>query len=347
MRITAITAMRNEGAFVIEWLAHHRAIGITDFLVFSNDCQDGTDSMLDRLAELGWLTHRRNDGPHPRGPQWAALKAADHHPLVRGADWLIVCDVDEFVTVRTGNGTLGALMAAAPEATGFALTWRMFGNDGVDALDGRLVTETFRRAAPDVLHWPWRAQMVKTLFRNDGSFARLGVHRPRNPAPGARPVWVDGSGRRLPPGFVQGRVFTDPGSAPYALAQVNHYALGAMRDYLVKADRGRANRNADAFDLGYWADRNFCTIEDDSIRPLAARSAPLRQALLSDPVLEPLHRAACDWRQRRFAQLMTQEPWRALYGRLRMCPPSRILTEGEAALIRKYGAPGQGEHTVS
>ena len=50
MRITAILCVKNEGAFVLDWLAHHRAAGITDFLVCSNDCSDGTDALLDRLA---------------------------------------------------------------------------------------------------------------------------------------------------------------------------------------------------------------------------------------------------------------------------------------------------------
>ncbi len=59
--------MRNEGSFLLDWLAHHRACGFGDFLVFSNDCTDGTDAMLDRLAAMGWLTHVRNDGPHEEG----------------------------------------------------------------------------------------------------------------------------------------------------------------------------------------------------------------------------------------------------------------------------------------
>ena len=51
MRALAILCVKNEGAFLLEWLAHHRATGFTDFLVFSNDCSDGTDLMLDRLAD--------------------------------------------------------------------------------------------------------------------------------------------------------------------------------------------------------------------------------------------------------------------------------------------------------
>ena len=76
MRALAVLTVRNEGAFLLEWLAHHRAVGFTDFLVFSNDCDDGTDAILDRLQALGQLTHIRNDGPHEGGVQWAALMAS-------------------------------------------------------------------------------------------------------------------------------------------------------------------------------------------------------------------------------------------------------------------------------
>ncbi|MGB8815184.1 MAG: glycosyltransferase family 2 protein, partial [Paracoccaceae bacterium] len=165
MRTLAILTVRNEGAFLLEWLAHHRCTGFTDFLVFSNDCTDGTDVMLDRLAAMGWLTHVRNDGPHDAGPQWAALKAADKHPLKAAADWVLFVDIDEFVNVHVGDRTLGALLAALPEATAVPLTWRMFGNAGVVGFEDRPVTEVFTRAAPAVLHWPWRAAMFKTLFR--------------------------------------------------------------------------------------------------------------------------------------------------------------------------------------
>ncbi|SEN34364.1 Glycosyl transferase family 2 [Gemmobacter aquatilis] len=333
MRALAITSVKNEAAFLLEWLAHHRACGFTDFLVFSNDCEDGTDLMLDRLAELGWLTHVRNPGPHDKGPQWEALRQADRHPLRRAADWIMVFDVDEFVNIHVGDRSLAALLAALPEATAIPLTWRMFGNAGQVAYADRPVTETFTRAAPTVLHWPWRAAMVKTLFRNDGSYAKLGVHRPRTPDRDrlVQARWFDGSGRALGADFLTTRLFSDFGQDNYALAQLNHYALGAMESYVVKCDRGRANRESPAFDMGYWLDRNFCDVEDRSI--LALDSTGLRAALHADASLAALHKAAVAWRRARFRQLMAQEPWRALFGRLMMAQPSRALSQAEVHLI--------------
>lgn len=340
-RMLAILTVRNEGAFLLEWLAHHRAVGFTDFLVFSNDCQDGTDLILDRLAELGWLCHIRNNGPHPEGPQWAALKAADKHPLRAAADWILCLDIDEFVNIHVGDNTLQALLAALPDATAIPLTWRLFGNDGVVDHEGRPVTATFTRAAPPVLWWPWRALLFKTLFRNDGSYAKLGVHRPRSPAAGpGRPArWFDGSGQELAGAFLTTRVFSEPGQDHFRLAQMNHYALGSMHNYLLKCDRGRANRDASNFDMAYWVDRNFSDVEDRSVLRLADRSAPLLAALHADQVLAPLSEAALRWRSDRFRQLMAEEPWRALFGRLLIAPPSRILPAETARAIRQYAKP--------
>ncbi len=335
MKITAVLCVKNEGAFLLEWLAHHRAVGITDFLVFSNDCEDGTDRMLDRLADMGWLTHVQNPGPHEEGPQWAALKAADRHPLVRQADWLITFDIDEFLNVHVGEHRLADLIAAVPQAGVIALSWRMFGNGGVVGYEDRPVTETFVTAAPRCLHWPWRAVMIKTLFRNDGSYRRLGVHRPRSPDADriAGMTWVDGSGSALPEAMRTQGLFLDPRQDRYRLAQINHYALGAIESFVVKADRGNSFANGEPLNLDYWTDRNFAQEADRSI--LMTDSRVLRGELHADPVLGPLHRTAVAWRRARFRALMTEERWRALYGRLLMAPVSRVLGRAEAESIWK------------
>lgn len=339
MRFLAVLTVKNEGAFLLEWLAHHLAVGFTDFLVFSNDCDDGTDRMLDRLAEIGRIVHIPNPGPWPRGPQWAALKRAETHPALRAADWAISLDIDEFVNIHAGAGRLDDLLAALPKADAIPLTWRLFGNCGVVGFTDTPVTACFPRAAPARMLWPWRAVMFKTLFRNNGRYRKPGVHRPRNPDPDhpGAPRWFDGSGRELPPAFHDGRVFSVPGQDNYRLAQINHYALGAMESYVLKCDRGRANRDASAFDLSYWVERNFCFEPDATIRRYDAATAQGLAELHADPVLGPLHAAAVAWRHDRFARLMLEEPFRALFGRLMLTPPSQPLSAEGAARMTALG----------
>ncbi|MFC6687945.1 glycosyltransferase family 2 protein [Jhaorihella thermophila] len=343
-RFLAVLTVRNEGAFLLEWLAHHRAVGFTDFLVFSNDCQDGTDAMLDRLAELGWLTHVRNDGPHDKGGiQFTALKRADRMEIVARADWILPLDVDEFVNIHAGDGTLTDLLEALPQATAITLTWRLFGNGGVVRYADAPVTETFTRCAPEVMYWPWRAAMFKTLYRNDGTYRKLGVHRPRSPDPDrlAQARWFDGEGRELDDQFKTRRIFSNYGRPNYGLAQLNHYPLGAMESFVVKADRGRAVHSDHMLDVDYWVERNFCTDTDTTIARMSPLSTPLRDELHADPVLDKLHRQAVLWRKSRFLELMEQEPFRALFARLLMTPPSRPVDQQTARTLMHFANLGR------
>ncbi len=332
--ITAVLCVRNEGAFLLDWLAHHLRVGVSHVVALSNDCQDGTDLMLDRITEMGHVTHIRNDGPYDKGGiQFTGLKLADKARAVKRADWLLALDIDEFVNVHVGDRTLPALIDAT-QADAITLTWRLFGNAGVVRYEDRPVTEQFRSAAPEVMFWPWRAAMFKTLYRNDRTYRKLGVHRPRNPDPARvdRARWVDGNGVPLDDQFRTRRIFSNYGKEMYGLAQLNHYPLGAMESYLLKADRGRAVHSDHVLGMDYWVERNWCEVEDATILQLAGVAA-LRAELASDPVLGPLHERAVAWRKARFDALLAQEPYRALFARLLMTPPARPITRDAAQFL--------------
>jgi hypothetical protein len=69
LHITEVAFAKNEGRFLLEWIAYHRVIGVTDFLIYTNDCEDGSPDLLDRLQELGIVIHVQNQvapGERPR-----------------------------------------------------------------------------------------------------------------------------------------------------------------------------------------------------------------------------------------------------------------------------------------
>ena len=346
MRVLAVLTVRNEGAFLLEWLAHHRAVGFTDFLVFSNDCQDGTDLMLDRLQEMGLLTHVRNDGPYDDGGiQFTAYKMADKMEIVQQADWIATLDVDEFVNVHVGDRTVGALIQALDWATAIALTWRLFGCGGQAQYRDAPVTETFVKAAPVVMYWSWRSAMFKTLYRNDGTYSKLGVHRPGAPDKSklAQARWADGEGRELDDQFKTNRIFSNYGRSNYGLVQLNHYPLGAMESYVLKAARGRAVHSDHMLGVDYWVERNFTQDEDRSILEVAPQMQAELAALKSDDQIKALHDQSVAWRHAQFETLMKQEPFRALFGRLLMTPPSRAVPLNEARFLVRYATMGRAE----
>ncbi|MFK7755207.1 MAG: glycosyltransferase family 2 protein [Sedimentitalea sp.] len=344
MRYLAILTQRNEGAFLLDWLAHHRAVGFDHFLIYSNICQDGSDAMLDALAEQGWLTHIRNDGPYDKaGIQFTALKHAAKLGLLRKFDWILPLDVDEYVNIHTGDGTVSALTAALPDASAITLTWRLFGNADTARYADTPVTEAFTWCAPYILNWPWRASMFKTLYRNDGTYAKPGIHRPRSPdrARLDHSHWYDAHGRKLDDQFKTRRIFSNYGRPNYGLAQLNHYPLGAMESYVLKADRGRAVHGDDLLGVDYWVERNFNIETDTTIKRMRPKSDVLRAAFHDDPALAARHRDAVDWRKARFHELMEKEPFRALFARLLMTPPSRPVTRQSARMLTQFANKGR------
>jgi hypothetical protein len=177
--------------------------------------------------------------------------------------------------------------------------------------------------------------MFKTLYRNDKTYRGLGVHRPRNPVedrlPDAR--WFDGSGRALGPDMATGRVFSDYRQDNHALVQLNHYPLGAVDSYVLKADRGRAVHSDDLLGLDYWVERNLNEEEDLSALPVWDRAQPVRDAFAADPVLADLHTKAVTWRNDRFHILMEQDRFRDLYGRLLMSGTSHPIPPDAARML--------------
>lgn len=299
-RFAVLATMKNEGPFLLEWVAHHKALGFDDLVICTNDCADGTDAMVRRLQAMGLARHHATVR---RGTsiQRAAYRQARALPEVAGADWLWVCDADEFLVVRAGDGTVAALVAAAsPEAEVISVPWRIFGSGGVVAFEDRHVSAQFTRCEAGARRGEGRPAFAKSLLRAPGDVARIGrigVHAPEAPegaaplrreAPGGRPV------RPGQPMMVRSR---------YDVAQVNHYALRSAENFLVKRDRGRVNHVGQDMGADYWHRFERNEVEDHAIRRYDGAVADWRARLMADTGLAALHAAAVAWHRTRIADL--------------------------------------------
>lgn len=322
-RKTAIvTTMKNEGPFILEWLAYHRAIGVQDFLIYTNDCTDGTDTMLQMLQKKGLVQHRENPfRDTDLKPQHAALQAAEDEPVIRDADWAICMDVDEFISIHTGDGTLDALYDAVGQANLISMTWRLFGNSDVHDYDDRFVIEQFTRCAPEFARKPHQAWGFKTLFRNLGIFKKLGVHRPK----GLKPQrweeihWVNGSGREMPTQMFRNAWRSTAETYGYDLVTLNHYAVRSAESFLVKRDRGRVNHVDRDQGLAYWFRMNNNAEEDRSIQRMLPPAKAEFDRLMADPDIRAAHEHSVAMHRAKIAELRATENYETFYGEL--CSP--------------------------
>ncbi|AMY68553.1 glycosyltransferase family 2 protein [Frigidibacter mobilis] len=313
-QVTAVSMMKDEGPFVLEWIAHHLAVGFTDILVYTNDCSDGTDDMLIRLEQLGLAHHRRNVIPEGLRPQPSALNYAQEDPVVQAADWLMVFDADEFLSIRYGDGTLDDLIAAAvaQEANGIVITWRIFGSGGVIDWSRAPVTEQYLMAAPTTWNKGWG---VKTLFRFDADYWKLGIHRPKlknkviDTAFPDHVKWLNGSGKVMDDYFKFRGWRSITRTVGYDWVQLNHYAVKSVESYAIRRLRGNVNNKADKYNPDYWALQDRNEVRDDTMLRYTDRRNAIMDQLLADPVLNRLHFAALERVETRLQEIRQTEAY--------------------------------------
>lgn len=340
LKITAVTCVKNEGPFLLEWIAYHQCIGVTDFLFYSNDCDDGTDTLLDALAEQGHLRHLPNPA-EGRNYQMEALKDAKKQDIVSQADWVWIADVDEFPNIQVGDHSLSALIEACGNPQAISLNFQFFANDGIEAYQDRPMIGQFTRSHnPDL--WCGEAAIeVKSLVRNDFPLQYYGAHRPffqPKVKKKQRPNWTDGAGRPVPHRFLVAanprRIRRFPAGGARTFATLNHYALRSLDSYLVKNDRGDVNRENRVFDDTYWRERNDPAWEDTSIqRHLPAVTAQMDR-LKAQGNIRALHEACVVAHIARRDALLEQEDYRKMRAQLRA---ASTLPPQEEAMLRDLG----------
>ena len=293
-RILVATCMKDEGPFILEWIAWTKAIGVTDIVVFSNDCGDGSDRLLDRLDAMGEITHLPNPAASRGGSylQPAALHYVQQMPVFRRAEFFLSCDVDEFLNIRVGAGRLPDLFAAVPAFDVLSACELVHGSNGHVAFEPGLVTELFPgHDNPRPGKWKARAG-VKSIVRLGERIAAVRNHRPDLAVPAADAVWLDGSGRPMADLAEDREQNGTDRRGRYDLVSLDHFPLRSAESHLVKMARGDVVVAGKQVSRRYWRVRDRNDHRSSDLGPGRARAQPVLDRLLADPELAARH-AAC------------------------------------------------------
>lgn len=331
-----VACMKNEAPYILEWVAYHRAIGIDHFLIFTNDCTDGTNEILDRLAELGHVTRSSNDEWKGKSPQQYALNNAMRMDVTKRAEWIIHIDVDEYINIRLGQGTMAELLEAmGPDATNLAMTWRLFGNGGVDDISDGSVMARFTGCSPTYCPKPHTIWGFKSMTRNTGAYSKLSCHRP-NKWDQTTPVkWLNGSLKDATKAFRDKGWRNSIGTIGFDAVQLNHYALRSRESFLIKRQRGRALHVDRSIGLNYWVRHDWNCNTDRTILRQVPRMEAMKRELLADPVLAQLHEEALAWHRTRVAELRQTEAFRELWDQTlqaELTDPERVAYAAAAGM---------------
>lgn len=311
MQHVLISSIKDEGPFLLEWVAHHLVLGFDRIAVASNDCSDGSDDLLDALDGAGYITHVPNALQAGDVPQHAGYERIRPMLALAPEDWLMMLDADEFLNVHCGAGRVADLTARAEPDIDIIALCAMGFTDAPEtnwrpgALCGR-----FNHRLP--LNHTTNAAL-KSLTRGTHRFGGIQNHHlvGYTERPALQAMLGDGSRfplKRAQPIFKQLRNLPI-GRISHSLAQYNHYLIKTWDSFQLRRLRGRgvtkvAGPVAERHTEAYFAERQISDGTDTTIARYQTKVADLMAAMMEDRFI----RAAQVAVETRYAALV--EPFR-------------------------------------
>ncbi|MBR2215474.1 MAG: glycosyltransferase family 92 protein [Selenomonadaceae bacterium] len=267
IELAIVAIIKNEGAYLREWLDYHLAAGVEHFYLYDNESEDNTQDIIAPYVAQGIVTCQKWPGKAQQ--LFAYAHALEQYRYT--CRYMAFLDLDEFIVPRV-NKPIGQivreLLAIDKAAAGVTMNWRLFGSSGLNSPPPS-VLQGFCHRAPDdfpqnkhvkIVVNPRRVRYMRTPHH---AIYTYGWHA------------VDDAGQKI--------INTpyNPGNAAKILA-VNHYFTKTKGEWLSRRSYARADtgqfRQLEEF---YKNDRN--DIYDDTawqyLRARQGRQAamPIRQ----------------------------------------------------------------------
>lgn len=315
-RVALFAVAKDEGPWLLTWVAHHKALGFGPIAIATNDCSDGTDRLAARLAELGEIVHIDNPAPYSvlndddrASIQLTGYDRLSHVVDLTAVDWLGILDLDEFLVLNAPFLAVQNLVAQHPDVDAISLRWRVFGDNqitgyvGADMIERQVMASDHAHDATadykSIVRAPARFEHNLHLSYRPNGFSHLQKWRrwliSRALKFTRRRISLDGDvllfpGDRL---FRRVRARFRRNLRPYRLGQVNHYAVKTRALFELKKHRGRGNDVSKKRHGNWYFDvLNRNEIEDRSIERHLPKTRTELTRLLEDAELRELQEFA-------------------------------------------------------
>jgi hypothetical protein len=294
-KFLVFAGMRNEGAFIVEWVTWYRMLGF-EVLVGINDCSDHSPDLLRRLQQEGWVTVFQHRPPQGTPPKMSAHRAMRRQAKVAECDWLLICDVDEFLVLHQGDGTIGSYMdEIGRDHLGVAFHWQCFGNGGHATYEDGLVHRQFTKVGPRVRQ---QNAWIKTMIHKPLRFARYSDHSPWEYEGTWGPLpdnIVDAEGRPMERFLTEAHPIrhTSPGEITHKFAQMNHYVIRSDESFNLKRGMPSASAMKDRYTDQFYKLRNRNDFSDFSALTYQDRFDRLHAEIMDLPGVRRLHHLCC------------------------------------------------------
>ena len=214
--VTICLIVRDEAHYILEWIAHYQSLGVSDFIVYDNESQDGTTGLLKALAASDIIQYF----PIGETDETQRIAYADAVNHCR-TEWMGYIDADEFVNLTEHDSLQKFLGTFDADVASVSLSWRSFGSNSWYHFDKQPVTTRFTHSGIDQSFgnmWCKYFVRVKSLIRPDIHFCEA--------KPGMRHVIANGQPREF---FVNHQLVPN-----YEVARLHHYAIKSHEEALTK-----------------------------------------------------------------------------------------------------------------
>lgn len=275
---------KNEAPYILEWIAHHRLLGIRRFFIADNDSTDISTELFEALARLGHvelIRHTTEPGIKPQLPAYQRLVelAGDR---VR---WMAFIDADEFIwPTRPGQGIEDFIrtLDARGDVGALALNWATYGSGRNYFYENAPVQQRFQHCASPAHELN---QHIKSIVKLQALDRFASVHGVSLKQP-YRCVMSDGRELVEPSEYAQlenGQV-SHSDRLCWDHFRVNHYVVKSWIEYEKrKIPRGRAFTDSAALTKSFFLghDNNDCPqpMPEAHLRALADEIQRLRGEL--------------------------------------------------------------------
>jgi hypothetical protein len=262
--LAVCAVFKNEGRYLLEWIAYHRVIGFDHFVLYDNESTDGGSEII----RSSWAHRCTTVIAWPRRP--GQLPAYRHfiYNLSDQFSWVAFIDLDEFLLPLQGRGIRDVLRSCQGFSAVLA-QWRVFGPSGWEKPPAGLMLENYVLRAPDEM--PVNAHVKSIVKCSDVLDATANPHEFQVNGPVCNSL-----GRPVPNIGIQPQPC-------HARLVINHYVTRSREDWMAKISRGSAA--IETGQLKYRAELFEHYVEISRVRDEAIwRFAPLVRGVLHNGI---------------------------------------------------------------